>query len=233
MRTINLTNQNQRDAQVCMESVRKPAQIRRVLDSGQDYISVSVLKQSLALAFESLRDNYADLNELGQAIIDSDPEIDMELIGKRVTRSNKLYLDQNNRIAYRVNMVQIIKDPSGAEIQRRDLTKAASNVSGESVVHWSGRKYPKAETIRKFVFARKLQIKHVSGLTFDFLYSMAKDLDESDSLMFVGGGKKGNQPLILTQGGEPYRGFLEGRVDGDKYCLILHLTNLEVKVVEP
>jgi len=35
---------------------------------------------------------------------------------------------------------------------------------------------------------------------------------------------------VFSQGGEPYRGFLEGRIDGDRYCLILHLTNLEVKV---
>jgi hypothetical protein len=104
-----------------------------------------------------------------------------------------------------------------------------SNVTGESIVQWSGRKFPKGETIRKFVFQRKVQIKHISGLTYDFLYAMAKDLHESDSLMFMGGGKKGNEPLILTQGGEPYRGFLEGRIDGDKYCLILHLTNMEVK----
>jgi hypothetical protein len=58
---------------------------------------------------------------------------------------------------------------------------------------------------------------------------MAKDLHDSDSLMFMGGGKKGNEPLVLTQGGESYRGFLEGRIDGDKYCLILHLTNMEMK----
>ena len=47
--------------------------------------------------------------------------------------------------------------------------------------------------------------------------------------MFVGAGEKGNEPLILNRGGIPYRGFLEGRVKGKSYCLILHLTNLELK----
>jgi len=60
---------------------------------------------------------------------------------------------------------------------------------------------------------------------------MAKSLHESNSLMFVGGGKKGIDPVVLTTGGVPYRGFLEGRIDGDKYCLILHLTNMELKGV--
>jgi hypothetical protein len=58
---------------------------------------------------------------------------------------------------------------------------------------------------------------------------MAKELHDSDSLMFIGGGKRGNEPLVITQGGEEYRGFLEGRIDGEKYILILHLTNMELK----
>lgn len=83
--------------------------------------------------------------------------------------------------------------------------------------------------VKKFVFSRKYQIKHVNGLTYDFLYDMAKTLAESNALMFMGGGPKGIEPIILTTGGEPQRGFLEGRIDGNKYCLILHLTNLELK----
>jgi len=232
MRTINLTNEKKRDAEVCMESARTTSGLHRVLESGEDYISIKVLKQNLALAFDTLSKNYEDLTHMGEAIIDADPEIDMEIIGKRITGTQKLYLDANDHIAYRVNMVQILKDPAGEEISRRDLTKAQSNVTGESIVQWSGRKFPKHETIRKFVFSRNLQIKHVSGLTFDFLYDMAKELQDSNTLMFVGGGQKGNEPLVLSQGGEPYRGFLEGRVSGDTYCLILHLTNLEVKVIE-
>ena len=49
------------------------------------------------------------------------------------------------------------------------------------------------------------------------------------SPVFVGAGSKGNLPLILSAGGTPYRGFLEGRVIDDKYALILHLTNFELK----
>jgi hypothetical protein len=88
---------------------------------------------------------------------------------------------------------------------------------------------PKKIAIKKFVFAKHYQVRHVNGLTYDFLYDMAKELDEKDSLMFVGAGEKGNEPLVITTGGTPYRAFLEGRVDGNLYCLILHLTNLELK----
>jgi hypothetical protein len=231
MRTINLTNEKKRDAQVSMEPRKKPPEVRRVLDDGQDYINIKLLKQNLNLSFDTLSKNYDDLVQMGNALIESDPEVDLELIGKRKKKKKKLYLNKDNKIAYRVNMVQIIKDPTGKEIERRDLAKAMSNVTGESVVHWSGKKFPKSAAIRRFVFQHKLQIKHISGLTYDFLYEMAKNLQQTDSLMLVGGGKKGTEPLILTQGGEPYRGFLEGRVSGDKYCLILHLTNMEVRMI--
>ena len=50
-------------------------------------------------------------------------------------------------------------------------------------------------------------------------------------MMLVGGGAKGVAPLVMNNGGTPYRAFLEGRVDGDKYALILRLTNMEIKSV--
>jgi len=47
--------------------------------------------------------------------------------------------------------------------------------------------------------------------------------------MMLGGGKSGKEPLVMNDGGKPYRAFLEGRVKGEKYCLILHLTDQELK----
>jgi len=229
MRTIKIANDKKRDAEVCMEAAVKPPRIRRTLEDGSDYFNIKVLKHNLELAFETLSRNYDNLVEMGQALIDGDPEIDMEVIGKKVGATQKLYLNKDSEIAYRVNLTEIIKDPSGVEKERRDRVPVASNVSGESVVQWTGRKFAKSEAVRKFVFQRKLQIKHINGLTYDFLHAMAKSLQDSDSLMMVGAGRKGAEPLILSQGGERYRGFLEGRVDGEKYCLILHLTNLEMK----
>ena len=82
---------------------------------------------------------------------------------------------------------------------------------------------------KKFVFSKHYQIRHINGLTFDFLFDIAKELSDKKVLMFVGAGEKGNEPLILNRGGIPYRGFLEGRVKDKSYCLMLHLTNLELK----
>ena len=60
---------------------------------------------------------------------------------------------------------------------------------------------------------------------------MAKKLSDSDSMMLLGGGEKGNEPLILSNNGTPYRAFLEGRVCDGQYALIMHLTNLEIKEI--
>ncbi|MBC6480895.1 MAG: hypothetical protein GDA56_27065 [Hormoscilla sp. GM7CHS1pb] len=54
-------------------------------------------------------------------------------------------------------------------------------------------------------------------------------MEDEDCLMLVGSGPKGNQPLIFRRGATPYRGFLEGRTQNDKYALILHLSKMELK----
>ncbi|MDR0286649.1 MAG: hypothetical protein LBI03_02925 [Clostridiales bacterium] len=231
MRAINIANDKKRDAEVGIDTILKKSAVHFTLADGKEYKNIKLLKSVLDLSEQALTAKYGSLMAVGEAIIESDPEVDTELIGRYITATHKLYLNREDKIAYRVNLTEVIKNPDGTEKDRRDLTKAESNVDSEIPVQWTGKKFPKSEAVKKFVFSRKYQIKHVSGLTYDFLYQMAKDLADSDSLMFVGAGKKGNEPLVLTTGGEPYRAFLEGRIDGDKYCLILHLTNMELKGV--
>ena len=60
---------------------------------------------------------------------------------------------------------------------------------------------------------------------------MAKTLDDKKSLMFLGGGKSGKEPLIFQTNGSPYRGFLDGRINKNQYQLILRLSNMELKKV--
>ena len=52
---------------------------------------------------------------------------------------------------------------------------------------------------------------------------MAKTLDNKKSLMFLGGGKSGKEPLIFQTNGSPYRGFLDGRINKNQYQLILKI----------
>ena len=50
-------------------------------------------------------------------------------------------------------------------------------------------------------------------------------------MMLIGSGEKGREPLIFQNNGLPWRAFLEGRVKGDSYALLMRLSNLELKSV--
>jgi hypothetical protein len=229
MNSIHIANEKRRDAEVSYAGILSTPLVSMALADGRERCNVKILKSPMHLTEEALTDKYSGLKNLGQEIIDSDPEVDMEITGKKIAQTHRLYLNAENEIAYRVNMVQLVMNPDGTEKERRELNKLESNINGEHLLQWSGKKISKQLAIRKFVFLRKYQLKHISGLTFDFLYDMAKDLHESQSLMMVGAGAKGVNPVIMTGGGVPYHGFLEGRTEANKYCLILHLTNIELK----
>jgi hypothetical protein len=229
VRSLNISNERKRDAVVGMDSIQVKRNISFVLKDKSEKKNLKILKASLEISEDTLTARYGDLLQLGEEIIKGDPEVDIEKVGKILNKTKKLYLNKDNKIAYRVNLVEVLKNPDGTEKERREQKKTDSNILGELPLQVSGKKFPKCDAVKKFVFSRKYQIKHVNGLTYDFLYEMAKDLHETNSLMFVGSGKKGTDPIVLSSGGVPYRGFLEGRIQGDKYLLILHLTNLELR----
>jgi hypothetical protein len=62
------------------------------------------------------------------------------------------------------------------------------------------------------------------------LWALLRALRERSGPWAIGAG--GFLALILHRGGTPYRGFLEGRTQGDKYCLVLHLSNMELRAPE-
>jgi hypothetical protein len=229
MRAINITNEKKRDAVVGFEGPVKKPKVRMVLPNGKDKRNVKLLKTTVTA--DALAAKYGDLSKAGEALVAGDPEIDIETTGKILDKTRKLYIDGKGEIAFHVDTVQTLYNPDGTERETRELSKAMANVAGETPLQWTGRQFPKDKAARQFVFTRHYQLRHTNGLTYDFLYGMAKTLSDAGALMFIGGGKKGNEPLVLSAGGEPYRAFLEGRIDGEKYALILHLTSMELKAL--
>jgi hypothetical protein len=70
---------------------------------------------------------------------------------------------------------------------------------------------------------------HVDGVTYDFLFGMASELAKEGVVMLLGAGPKGVDPLVFQANGRPCRGFLEGRVEGERYQLLIHLSDMELK----
>ena len=231
MPNVNLTDSRSRDAVVKAETTGVDEEVRYVDDSGQSAYTRKILKATVEHDFETLVKKYdGDAESLGKALVEDDPEVDMEICGLYLWGVSKVYVDSSDGIVYRIEQQEIVRGPDGSVREKRPRNRPEANVDSEIPLTWTGRKIDKDDAVRRFVFASKLQIVHINGLTYDFLYGMAKELAESNALMMVGGGSKGRDPLVFRRGSVPYRGFLEGRIDGDKYLLLLHLSNLELKV---
>ena len=230
MRKIHLANEKRRDAEVGLETTGAKKTARYVLPSGAKFGGVRLLESTAATELADLQRATPDPVTLGQRLIEEDAEIDMELVGRKLEDLHKVYLTESGGIAYDVTLKEHVHAPDGTEKEVKDVVETQSNVALENFpIRWTGKLFPRKDAIRKFVFVRSCQLRHVNGLTYDFLFEMAKKLADAKALMLVGGGEKGTGPIIMNSGGTQYRGFLEGRVDGDKYMLILHLTNLELK----
>ncbi len=116
--------------------------------------------------------------------------------------------------------------------EERELVHQTGNINVEgNPVRLTGKLFPKKDLYNRFAFARKYQLKHINGLTFDFLFDMAKELEEKDSMMMMTAGPKGKDLLVFQDGGKPYRAFLEGRTKNNGFLLIMHLTNMELKAL--
>lgn len=234
MPEINITDSAGRDAFVATRSVSATKKVRWVDAQGRQATSARVLKGPLTHDLEALKANYGgELGQVAQAIIAADPEIDFENAGRFLRDTSRVYVDADRNIVHKVSFWEIVRNPDGTVRERRPRKLPEPNLASEQPLRWSGVFIPREQAIRKFVFSGKQQLQHTNGLTYDFLFRMAKELEEKDSLMLLGAGPKSNQPLILRRGGSPYRGFLEGRTQGDKYALVLHFSDLELKTPEP
>ena len=229
MGAINIANSAGRDAVVTTESVGTPLKVRWVDTAGRQASSARVVKAAIDRDVDALKEKFGELEDVAQALVEGDPEIDRENSGRFLRESSRVYIDQNRKIVHKVEFWEIVRNPDGSERTRRPRKMLDPNIAGELPLRWSGVFIDKAEACHKFVFSGKVQLHHINGLTYDFLYGMAKELSVKNSLMLLGAGPKSNQPLILRRGSTPYRGFLEGRIDGEKYCLILHFSKMELR----
>lgn len=226
-RLLHIVNDARRNARVAMKTTKAPEPAQLGLP-GRDVTFVRYLAVGERGRHEDLVASFGD--EYGQELVDGDPEVDFEAVGRRIERTETVYLSSRGEILHTSpQMLEFIYGPDGEERERREPRDEPANVNDETPVRWSGRKMPKRDVVRRFSFRRTTQLQHVDGLTYDFLFAMAKELAEEDVMMLIGGGASGKEPLVFQENGTPYRGFLEGRVDGERYMLLLHLSNLEMR----
>lgn len=231
MPNINLSDDRGRDAVVKAESVRARAEVRYIGPRGQPAYSRRLLKATIDQSYDVLVGEHKNDEALAQAMVEADPEVDIEQVGQFLWGLSRVYVNPEDELVYRVTQTEIVRNVDGSKRKARPRRQLEANVDADIPLTWTGTVIPKAEAVRRFVFGTKLQIVHVNGLTFDFLYDMAKELADDNVMMVMGAGPKGKSPLVFRRGSTPYRAFLEGRVKGDSYILLLHLSNLEMKTI--
>jgi hypothetical protein len=231
-RLISIMDSKKRDAQIEVDGPVKRAGFKWVDPNGNGVRLQRLVKGTEKTTYEALVERFGSADAVSKGLIEGDPEIDLEQVGRRLAFTSRVYLGPKGNVLYVARVLKVVYGADGSEQSREDFVDVEATVGEElPPIPWTGRLMPVDQVIRRFAFVRKLQLRHVNGLTFDFLYEMAKTLEESGKLMYVGAGNKAQQPLIFQTNGTPFRGFLEGRTEGESYRLVLHLSNLEIKAV--
>lgn len=230
MRKINISNETKRDAEVAFGGTSSRVIPKYKTADGNDTTNERRLKATMKTTDVALLATHGE--NLTDALINGDPEVDMELMGMKLEGLKRVYITANQKVAYGVTLNEHVFLADGTEKEVRPDSSTTANIAVEGIpLRWTGKLIPKDKILRMFMFKKSYQIKHVNGLTYDFLFEMAKKLADANAMMLIGAGAKGVEPLVMSNGGTPYRAFLEGRVNGDSYALILRLTNLELKAI--
>jgi hypothetical protein len=225
--SIHIANAKGRDATVGLLNIKAPEGPK--LGVPKERITFTrYIAATEATMHEALTKQYGET--YAQQLISNDPEIDLEAVGLKIEQMQTVYLDGDKSLLYvEPSFIELVLNPDGSEKERRTPVEVDMNINGEVPVRFSGRLVPIKDAVRRFAFKRKVQLHHIDGLTFDFLYDIAKDLEAQNSLMVIGAGDKGTLPLVFQANGKPYRGFLEGKTKDKSYQLVLHLSEMELK----
>jgi len=230
MRYIRLTDSKKRDARVLYASPSKKKRGGYRNEEGEEIKSYRFINDTEGYNPQNLLALHEDKEELAEELINGDPEIDMEKAGRLIDSANQVWIANNGKVLYSAKLMDIVYTPEGDVKSTEEFKDQEPTVMEDIALPWTGKMMPISAVLSKFVLLRKLQIGHLDGLTFDFLFEMAKSLHEKKSMLYLGGGPKGKEPLVFQRNGASFRGFLEGRIKDDSYLLVLHLSNLELKV---
>jgi hypothetical protein len=231
MRKIKIANVQKRDAEIVFGGLFRKPIIQYTLQDGSKTRNIKVLKSDLKRQYDALFNEYGSDESLSKGILEEDPEIDLNNVGKIIGTTQKVLINLDNKPVYKVKITEVIYNVDGSIKDEKPFTTKNQNILSEYPISWTGKQIPIEEAYNKFIFAKKYQLTHNNGLTFDFLFAMAKELHEKKVMMLLAAGAKGNEPLIFQENGRPYRAFLEGRIIDESYLLIMHISNLELKPI--
>ena len=173
-----------------------------------------------------------DDNIVFDNLIKSDPEIDLQEEGRFTGKLHYTYSNEKNEIVSDVRFQEQIFYADGSLREERAFNTAEANIQNETLpIRWTGVTIPIYEAMRRYIFCHTYQLFHTNGLTYSFLFELAKKLYDKKEMMFIGGGAYGSDPIVLMKGGKKYRGFMSGQIayNNTSYRLLIHLTNIDLE----
>lgn len=158
--------------------------------------------------------------DIFRQFIQTNSEIDFEKTGCEIKHLQRFYTDRNGEPANGIWFEETIFDKDGNVKDCHPLEKKQGNVTDVSnPLQWTNKYISCEVAAKKYVFTQIYRICHVDSLTFDFLYDIARDLEEHNAVMYMGMGETGDEPVVFREGGKPYRVFLKGKTDKNNYSL--------------
>ena len=236
---IHITNEDPReDTKIRMFARRKKKDRFFKSDEGKE---VRTTKTALFSHENEIFQKMLQDEDVREEILERHDEIDLELAGKEIGYTSTLLTDSEYNLCYNFTEYEIKRNREGKIIpcnecgslyceHRIKLQRQANVNSEEEPIRWIKiAQLDKLEALQKWSFSTSYQLRHTDGLKYKFLYDMAKKLHDSGKMVLMAPVRdKKPQKLVLHNGGTQFYAWLEGRVKGDKYALILHRTTLRL-----
>lgn len=223
------------NTEIEMISTRTPMKRYYRTPKGKKVSHSRALVFDAPLRYEKLLEQEANLLE---TIRDEDVEVDVEAAGELIRKGSRLYVNRQLKPVYTFSIFDMIIRPSGEILERpHQVTEPNANtVIPLRVLGKKSQLFSPLDIATRFVISSSYFLSHTDGVSYQFLYDIAHKLAQEGKFARIQAydpQTKEKSPLVLARGRQPYAAaFLEGRVRGEEYCLIFHLSNQELKTPE-
>lgn len=236
---IHITNEDpKQNAQILAFNRYRKRNLIKNSSEGKEIKNVKMTLHSPESPFINRLKNDDDLLK---EFLENDDDVDLDFTGKMIGKTSRMLLTSENELCYNFTEYKIIKDRKGKIVpceecgevycEHRIKHQIYGNVNDEKIpISWIKQfMIDKKKALKIWSFDRSYQIVHTNGLTYDFLFKIAKLLNDLNKVVFVAPIiDRKPQKLVIRTGNIPFYGWLEGRIQDNKYALILHGTTFKI-----
>jgi len=138
MPNINISDDRKRDAVVKAESIRERHALRYIGPWGQPVYARRLLKATVDQSYEALIETHKDDASLAAALVEGDPEIDIERSGMMLWGLSRVFVNPKEELVYRIEQTEVVRNPDGSVREKRPRRRLDSNIDVDIPLTWSG-----------------------------------------------------------------------------------------------